>query len=195
MNSEAQRTSPPMTAYSIRTVWFATVGLALFLGWVDWKTGRDLNFFVFYFLPVGFAARSLGLGAGVGVSVMCALVWYCADFLSGAVRISPVYSVWNTLIRLCSFLIIAWSVHRIQVLLAAERETSEALRRSIAEVKVLKGLLRICAVCKRIVDDHGQWQKLEAYVTRHSEAKFTHGYCPDCARKMLEEAGIVSGPK
>ena len=54
-------------------------------------------------------------------------------------------------------------------------------------MKVLGGLLPICASCKKIRDDTGYWNKIEAYIHDHSEADFTHGICPTCARKLYPE--------
>ncbi len=56
------------------------------------------------------------------------------------------------------------------------------------QVSRLRGLLPICACCKKIRDDDGYWQSVEAYVAAHSDATFTHGYCPECARKVLEDS-------
>jgi PAS domain S-box-containing protein len=61
------------------------------------------------------------------------------------------------------------------------------LQEALDEVNVLKGLLSICASCKRIKDDHENWQPLEGYIQAHSEAKFTHGLCPDCLRKLYPD--------
>jgi len=58
------------------------------------------------------------------------------------------------------------------------------LQRALDEVNVLKGLLSICASCKRIRDEHDSWQPLESYIQAHSGAKFTHGLCPECLRKL-----------
>ncbi|MFH0977336.1 MAG: hypothetical protein V1874_16270 [Spirochaetota bacterium] len=55
------------------------------------------------------------------------------------------------------------------------------------EVKVLQGLIPICARCKKIRDDKGSWNHLEAYIQRHSEAKFSHGICPECANQLYPE--------
>ena len=60
----------------------------------------------------------------------------------------------------------------------------EALQSDMTSVKILKGLLPICAACKNIRDDKGYWNQLEVYITDHSEAEFTHGLCPDCIRKL-----------
>jgi PAS domain S-box-containing protein len=54
------------------------------------------------------------------------------------------------------------------------------LQKALAEVRTLKGLLSICAWCKRIRTQSGEWTELESYVTAHSEANFSHGVCPDC---------------
>jgi PAS domain S-box-containing protein len=61
------------------------------------------------------------------------------------------------------------------------------LRASLAEVKTLSGLLPICASCKKIRDDKGYWNRIESYITDHSEAEFSHGICPACAEKLYPE--------
>lgn len=53
------------------------------------------------------------------------------------------------------------------------------------QVKVLQGLIPICAHCKKIRNDQGFWTQLEAYLAEHSEADFTHGICPECIEKYF----------
>lgn len=60
------------------------------------------------------------------------------------------------------------------------------LRDALAHVRTLRGLIPICAWCKKIRNDRGYWEQLEAYIKNHSEADFTHGMCPDCAREQTE---------
>jgi phosphoserine phosphatase RsbU/P len=57
------------------------------------------------------------------------------------------------------------------------------LEESAARVKQLSGLMPICAWCKKVRDDQDYWQEVECYVASHSEARFTHGICPDCLKK------------
>ena len=64
-----------------------------------------------------------------------------------------------------------------------DMRTSE-LRKALAEVKTLGGMLPICASCKKIRDDEGYWNQIESYIEEHSDAEFTHGLCPDCLEKM-----------
>jgi len=54
------------------------------------------------------------------------------------------------------------------------------LKEALGQVKVLSGLIPICMECKNIRDDEGYWNQLETYLSKHSEAKFSHGICPDC---------------
>lgn len=63
------------------------------------------------------------------------------------------------------------------------RELEEAL----AQIKSLRGLLPICASCKKIRDDEGYWQSVEGYISAHSEAQFSHGICPDCVRRLYPD--------
>jgi PAS domain S-box-containing protein len=58
------------------------------------------------------------------------------------------------------------------------------LQAALANVKTLRGLLPICANCKKVRDDEGYWRSVEEYVMEHSEAHFSHGICPDCMKKL-----------
>jgi len=58
----------------------------------------------------------------------------------------------------------------------------EELSAAVLQVKQLRGLLPICAICKKIRNDEGYWEMLEAYISEHSEAEFTHSICPECAK-------------
>ena len=63
------------------------------------------------------------------------------------------------------------------------RRVSRGLAEALEKVKLLHGLLPICAWCKRIRDDQGYWSQVEAYVHEHMGADFTHGICPECLEK------------
>jgi len=67
-----------------------------------------------------------------------------------------------------------------------ERLISE-LQGALQDIKTLRGLLPICAACKKIRDDKGYWNQIESYIREHTEAEFTHSYCPDCYRKVMAE--------
>jgi PAS domain S-box-containing protein len=67
------------------------------------------------------------------------------------------------------------------------KETILRLQEALNQVQVLSGLLPICASCKKIKDERARWQPFEGYIQARSEAKFTHGLCPDCMRELYPE--------
>jgi acid phosphatase family membrane protein YuiD len=70
------------------------------------------------------------------------------------------------------------------------------LQEALNSVKTLKGLLPICSSCKKVRDDKGYWNQIEAYVSEHSEAEFSHGICPECAKKLYPQYyQEASGPE
>ncbi|GAU09106.1 PAS domain S-box protein [Desulfoplanes formicivorans] len=66
-------------------------------------------------------------------------------------------------------------------------ELIEKLEKALTEIRQLQGIIPICASCKQIRDDKGAWKQLEAYISEHSEAEFSHGICPDCATRLYPE--------
>ncbi|WP_243303627.1 hypothetical protein [Geothrix oryzisoli] len=76
----------------------------------------------------------------------------------------------------------SWMVHRAWVRQQAAHARLEAL---LSEVKTLGGMLPICSHCKKIRDDKGYWNQIEAYLNEHTAAEFTHGICPDCAKEVF----------
>jgi PAS domain S-box-containing protein len=76
-----------------------------------------------------------------------------------------------------------WMMQDISERKKAEIELKEAL----SKVKLLSGMLPICSSCKKIRDDQGYWNLLEAYVSDHSEAEFSHSICPECAKRLYPE--------
>ena len=61
------------------------------------------------------------------------------------------------------------------------------LKTALDHIKQLQGMLPICSECKKIRDDKGYWNRIESYISRHSGVEFSHGICPDCAKKLYPE--------
>jgi response regulator RpfG family c-di-GMP phosphodiesterase len=96
---------------------------------------------------------------------------------------------------------------RIRSVLALKRETDARkskeqdllernleLQRALREIRVLRGLIRICSVCKKIKTDRGGWQEVELYIREHSAAEFTHGICAECASDQYLTLDEGAGP-
>lgn len=81
--------------------------------------------------------------------------------------------------------VVVAGVHlRERRLRAHQAALARQVEQALAEVKVLSGLLPICASCRRIRDEQGHWESLEAYIQQHSQADFTHGICPECVERL-----------
>jgi len=65
----------------------------------------------------------------------------------------------------------------------------QEIQKALEEIKTLRGIVPICAHCKKIRDDQGYWDHVETYVSRHTDAQFSHGFCPDCMQKLYLELG------
>ncbi len=81
----------------------------------------------------------------------------------------------------------------IQNRLISEKEQLIAeLQKALKEIKTLKGLIPICMFCKKIRNDEQYWERLEEYFHKRTDARFSHGICPDCAKKHYPE--FYKGP-
>jgi hypothetical protein len=83
----------------------------------------------------------------------------------------------------------------------SERKRAEAekerliteLQQALGEVKTLSGFFPICASCKKIRDDQGYWEQMEAYIMARSQAQFSHCICPECAKRLYPELVDAEG--
>jgi hypothetical protein len=83
--------------------------------------------------------------------------------------------------------LVRWRTARLA---SRARELEAAVAEAMSSAKVLRGLLPICAHCKKVRDDGGYWTRIEDYISRHSEADFSHGFCPDCVEKHYGELNM-----
>jgi DNA-binding response OmpR family regulator len=68
---------------------------------------------------------------------------------------------------------------------------AEELRSALDQIKTLRGIVPICATCKKVRDDQGYWKQVEIYVRDHTEASFSHGVCPECMDKYYPDVPKV----
>lgn len=113
-----------------------------------------------------------GVWAGASALLVTALAkWFVFFPAEGSLHLFGVGPLLRFGLFVCLGLLICW--------------LGQKMHASRREVRLLSGLLPICAWCKRVRDDNDQWQPLETYIHDHSEADFTHGLCPDCARELV----------
>jgi hypothetical protein len=76
---------------------------------------------------------------------------------------------------------------KLSALSEEQQKLIAELQGALSKIKTLRGMLPICASCKKVRDDKGYWSQIEAYISEHSEAEFSHGLCPECAQKLYPE--------
>ena len=143
---------------------------------IDYITGKHIEFPIAYALPVGMAAWREQKGAAYVMAVLLPLArvvfhfpWHETQSLSLAVV--------NALITELALILYAYLIDR----------TAWQTRALEKKVSQLEGILPICASCKRIRDEKGEYEQIEKYIIEHSEASFSHGICPECAKKLYPE--------
>ena len=140
-----------------------------------------------YLIPIALVTLRSTRTAGLLTSVVCGVMWISMEVRSPTGSEFLWLDAWNNLLRVGVFVSFALILARFKGDMVREMKLNAKLQAALAEVNQLSGLLPICAWCKRIRDDQGTWQQIETYITVHSEADFTHGICPDCARKHKAE--------
>jgi len=143
---------------------------------VDYATGKSVQFPILYILPVGMAAWSNKKVTAYAIAFLLPLARVLFHFPWAEMQTMSV-AVVNAVIRILVLGIFVYLLDR----------TALQTRELQKKVKVLEGILPICASCKRIRNEKGEYEQMEKYVTEHSEASFTHGICHECAKKLYPE--------
>lgn len=161
--------------------------LTAVVGTIDFLTGAEIGVGILYLVPIGYVAWFCGRGTGYFMSVVGIVTAVLSDALAGKIYRSLPVEIWNSLVRLGFFIIVTYLLSRLKCDLDERARIISELKKALAEIKTLSGLLPICAWCRRIRDDKGYWKQVEQYVAEHTEAEFTHGICPECLKKMEPE--------
>lgn len=161
----------------LHPIWW--VGIAAVWLSVDVLTGPKTDFPVAYVIPVTLAAWYSGRRPAVALAVVMPLVHVAFSIALWKAPGSMVSLAAVTTIR--GVVVIAMALWFARL---AEHE--RALHR---HVQSLEGLLPICSFCKRIRNESGEWERLEAFISSRSEAEFSHAFCPSCWKTHYSELG------
>lgn len=151
-------------------LWVPILASVVILG-VDLLTPSQVQMSIFFILPVLFTAWYNGLIWSIIFSIsLPSARFLIASFLE---PLWPVeYNILNAINRMIVLCIISLITAKLSTL--------------VKRVKVLEGLISMCAWCKKIQNENQEWQPLEEYVSDHSNTDFTHGICPECEKLMRE---------
>jgi len=132
----------------------------------DFFVGSLVSLTILFIVPVALAARINGRRWGIALGILMPLTHFMCAYLSGSRKGVTDLAI-DAGIRIA--VLVAFAV-------LIDRTT-----RLAREVRVLHGLLPVCSFCKKVRGENDNWQPMEAYITAHSEASFTHTFCPACA--------------
>ena len=183
-----------MKTTSLRLVGaFVVTGL---IGLLDYYTGDELDLFVLYFVPIAWAAWTIGRQSALGLAFFSGVLWLSANVVLGHAYSQPLLGAWGELVMMATFVATALATHRIRRLLDHERELNTQLNAAMAKVKKLSGRLPICMACKNIQDDVGAWLGIEEYFTHQSEDDFVfkQTICPHCSAEKSNRSPQSSPP-
>jgi hypothetical protein len=146
----------------------ASVAFAILVLIIDHNLGPFIRLPILFVLPVAATSWYSGLFAGLTMAIGLPLARLIVE--------SDIPKPWgltdsaiNTTVIILTMALISFLIHYI--------------RRQNAQIKILEGFLPICSFCKKIRTTEQQWEQMESYITRHSQAEFSHGVCPECAQK------------
>lgn len=171
MNTPTLHPSAPLLTYPIIHIAIAAVVLT-----VDVVTGNEVRFPILFVMPVLTAAwYSRPIGA-YGIALLLPITRHGFFFGWHWPPPSELF-ILNTTIEISVLLLVSYLTVR----------TAGQTRELAKRVKQLEGLLPICMHCHQICDNQQTWHQLEAYITDHSEARFSHGICPLCQLKYYPQ--------
>lgn len=139
---------------------------------------------VLYIAPVLLSLRAQGTRVTVLIAVSCSALIVVGYFVS-----APGAEMWKVIFNRMIAVVAVWVCVlfglRAKAMTAAREAAVREREKALEEIKVLSGLLPICAWCKKVRDDQGYWTQIEAYISSHSQASFSHGICPECKQEQL----------
>ena len=164
---------PPTEYFFERFPWnnrWILFSIALVVACFDFLAGPIVFFPILFVIPVALMAWNCGLRTALVLGAILCIIRFSIQYAWGIPYTVPV-AIINAGIRLGLLFFIAFLCGKLS-------EQTQALR---ARVRTLEGILPTCSYCKDIRDVEGNWHQIEEYVAARSEARFSHGICPDCA--------------
>jgi hypothetical protein len=130
-----------MNDYGYGKVWLAVVSsilLLVLITWIDYATGYEFGFFIFYFIPVAISAWFAGRGKGLFFAAIAAVCWYWSDKATHHPYSRPYLIYWETFMRLISFVTTAFTISRIREMVENEQRLTLEMAEIHAELRELR---------------------------------------------------------
>ena len=156
--------------------------LLLLVGWVDYITGYELGFFVFYTAPIGLAAWYLGRWPGIGMALGATIAWWLADALAGAKYSSRFSFWWNSTIHFSAFVINAVTIAKIKLELRHRNALAAKLEAARQTLRATARVLPACPLCGKAHPQTGRNGHAELRDLARGNADLNGALCEECAQ-------------
>jgi hypothetical protein len=163
--------------------------LLLVVGWVDYITGYELGFFVFYTVPIGLAAWYLGRWPGIWLALAATIAWWLADALAGAKYSSRFSFWWNSTVHFSAFVINAVTIAQIRLELRQRDELAAKLETARQTLRAAAKILPTCPLCGKAHPQPGRNDPTELRDLARGNADLSSALCGECAHPRGADEG------
>jgi hypothetical protein len=164
-----------------------TVIIAIALLMLDAITPMGLGIWLLQVALMWITSRWANRRQILVIAVLCSTFTALAFWWSPNAGVETWISATNLLLSVGAVCAIAHTAILQRTAEEARRRASEQAAASEAQIKILAGLLPICSSCKKIRNEDGEWEQLEAYISTRSEARFSHGFCKPCMAQLYPD--------
>lgn len=183
------------------------VGLASLLclaavSYVDYVTGYESRFFIFYFIPVGACGWYWGRVAALVMALFSGASWLVVDVLSDHYYPHELIRYWNGFVFFVAFAIIGVGLHHLKRSWDAERKARQELERALAElqdstreIRELQSQLQVVCAWTHRIRLQGKWVTLDEFLTDKLNVKISHGISPEALAQVKQELGKGISPE
>jgi hypothetical protein len=158
--------------------------LLLLVGWLDYMTGYELGFFVFYTVPVGLTAWYVGRWPGIGMALMATAAWWLADALVGAKYSSHFSFWWNSTVHFAAFVINAVTIAKIRMDLRQRDALAARLEATRETLRATARALPACPLCGKPHLPTGRCDPAELRELARTNADLKESLCEECGQSV-----------
>ena len=171
------------------------------VSYVDYVTGYEMLFFVFYFIPVGVCGWYMGRLATLNIALLSGASWFLVDILSGHHYPQEATRCWNSFTCFLAFAIIGYAAHHLKRSRDKEREARRELEQTLAElqestreIRNLQSQLQVVCAWTQRLRIEGKWVTLDEFRTNKLNVKISHGISPEALAKIKRELSEDRSP-
>ena len=168
------------------------LGLLALVAFIDYLTGFEMMFHVFYFIPVAFVAGHEGKGSTLTMAALAAVAWGLVDWADGHSYSREILRYWNAFTCFVSFVCIGWLMLQLREAVAESNRLAQAavsdldkLKESTVKIHELEGSFKVMCAWTNQIKDEGKWIPIEDFLARHFKMTLTPGISPEGMKKML----------